>query len=178
MKRNILSKCLSAILAMLVMTAVALSSVSCAPPKLEEVKDDFTKLITDSVEVNRVLFGEGLSVYGDMSYDGERGTYYNIIYTKENGRLCAYYDKESGEYVTLRFGDKGESGAVYSDEEKGIYLYPTELEYSELPDAFLPADYRFVRTDEVAVTVNEITEMASKVYSEDYLADVFETLMG
>ena len=182
MKNNFLSRAVCFLLATLTITAVALSSVSCAAPKLEEVKDDFIRLIEGSEEINRILFGEGLSAYGDMSYDSETGIYYCIFYTKNEGKLCAYYDKESGEYVTLRFGDKGGTGAVYSDDSEGIYLYPSELEYSdhnkELPDSLLPADYKFVRTDEVAVTVKEITDMASAVYSEDYLADIFETLMG
>jgi hypothetical protein len=182
MRKNILSRAISGLLAMLMLAAVVLSTVSCSAPKLEEVKDDFARLIEESMEVNRILFGDGLSAYGDMSYHEESGIYYSIFYTKKDGKLCAYYDKGTGEYVTLRFGDKGETGAVYSNDETGVYLYPTELEYSdhnkELPDALLPTDYNFVRTDEVAVTVKEITDIASAVYSEDYLADVFETLMG
>ena len=183
MKKNVLSRAMSGLLAMLMVAAVVLSAVSCsAAPELEEVKDDFVKLIENSREVNRILFGEGLSVYGDMSYDAESGIYYSIFYTKNEGKLCAYYDKATGEYVTLSFGDKGGTGAVYSDAEKGIYLYPSDFEYSdynkELQDSLLPMDYNYVRTDEVAVTVKEITDMAAAVYSEDYLADVFETLMG
>ena len=168
---------------MLMIVAVLLSSAACsAAPELEEVKDEFVRLIEASNEVNRILFGDGLSVYGDMSYNEERGIYYSIIYTKNDGKLCSYYDKATGEYVTLRFGEKGETGVVYSDDEAGIYLYPSSYEYSdyntELSDALLPADYSYVRTDEVVVTIKEMTDMASAVYSEDYLADIFETLVG
>lgn len=160
------------LLAMVAVLAVAASSVSCAPPKLEEVKDTFAQLIEDSKEINRILFGDGLSVYGDMSYDEESGVYYSIFYTKEHGKLCAYYDKNKGEYVTLAFEDVADA----------VTLTPIDYEYtdynSDLPDAFLPPDYYFVRTDEVATSTSAIAELASKVYSEDYLADVFETLIG
>ena len=167
-----MKRIISGIIAIIALLVVCASTVSCAPPKLEEVKDTFAQLIEDSAEVNRILFGEGLSVYGDMSYDEERGVYYSIFYTKEHGKLCAYYDKNKGEYVTLAFEDAADE----------VTLTPIDYEYTdynaELPEAFLPADYHFVRTDEVAVTANEISEMAARVYSEDYLADVFETLMG
>lgn len=182
MKKMFIKQCVSLALAILMTAAVVLTSVSCAPPKLEEVKDVFAELIEGSAEVNRILFGSGLSVYGDMSYDEETKTYYCVFYNDSLGKLCAYYDKDTGEYVTLRYGEEGGTGAVYSDAEKGIYLYPSDYEYTDfnklLPDALLPADYNFVRTDEVCTTMNEITEMASKIYSEDYLADVFETMMG
>ena len=167
-----IKRIISCLLAIVATLAVASSAVSCAPPKLEEVKDTFSQLIKDSEEINRILFGDGLSVYGDMSYDEESGVYYSIFYTKEHGKLCAYYDKNKGEYVTLAFEDVADATT----------LTPIDYEYtdynSDLPDAFLPADYHFVRTDEVATSTSEIAELASKVYSEDYLADVFETLIG
>ena len=182
MKKKVTMRALGAVLGVILLSVTVLSSVSCGAPEMDEVRDTFVSLIEASEEVNRVLFGEGLSVYGDMKYDEETKTYYSIFYTKENGKLCAYYDKENGEYVTLRFGDKGEKDCVVSDEENGVYLYKTDIEYSDhnndLPDALLPSDYRFVRIDEVAISSSEIAEMAAKVYSEDYLADVFETLMG
>lgn len=182
MKKTFFKKVLSLALSAMLLSLTLLSAVSCAPPELWEVKDTYVSLIEESAEVNRILFGQGLSVYGEMSYDEESGIYYHVFYTKEHGKLCAYYDKTTGKYLTLRFGDKGETGAVYSDDEAEIYLYPSDFEYidfnKDLPDAFLPMDYSFVRLDEVAVSVKDISDMAAKVYSEDYLADVFETLMG
>lgn len=174
-----IKRIISGILAIISVFIVCACAVSCAPPKLEEVKDTFAKLIEDSAEVNRILFGEGLSVYGDMSYDEESELYYTVFYTKEHGKLCAYYDKARGRYITLAFeGDE----SVWVDEKTGTTLYATDYEYTdynpELPEALLPADYHFVRTDEVAKTASEIADIAAKVYSEDYLADVFETLMG
>lgn len=174
-----IKKIISFLLAIVAVMAVTASAVSCAAPKLEEVKDTFVQLIKDSEEINRILFGDGLSVYGDMSYDEESGLYYTVFYTKEHGKLCAYYDKARGRYITLAFeGDE----AVWVDEKTGTTLYATEYEYtdynSSLPEAFLPADYHFVRTDEVAATASEIADVAAKVYSEDYLADIFETLIG
>lgn len=174
-----IKRIISCILAIVAVMAVSASVISCAPPKLEEVKDAFVQLINDAEEINRILFGDGLAVYGDMSYDEESGLYYTVFYTKEHGKLCAYYDKHRGRYITLAFeGDE----SVWVDEKTGTVLYATEYEYTdynaELPEAFLPADYYFVRTDEVAATASEIADIAAKVYSEDYLADVFETLMG
>ena len=182
MKKSFISRVVGLALAAVMLSITLLSAVSCAPPELWEVKDTFVSLIEESEEVNRILFGDGLSIYGEMDYDSERGIYYTVYYTKNEGRLCAYFDNETREYTVLRFGEKGDEGAVYSDEEKGIYLYPSDAEYtdfnSELPDALLPMDYGFVRLDEVAVSVKEISDMAAKVYSEDYLADVFENMMG
>ena len=161
------------LLSLALVVCAVLPLISCAAPKLEDVKSTFTQLIEESLEVNEIIFGEGLSVYGDMSYDEEHGIYYSIFYTKEHGKLCAYYDKNKGEYVTLAFEDGAEDITLVT---------PIDYEYtdfnSELPEAFLPADYYFVRTDEVATSASEIAELAAKVYSEDYLADVFETLMG
>ena len=117
MEINMMKRIISGILAIIALLAVCASAVSCAPPKLEEVKDTFARLIADSAEVNRILFGEGLSVYGDMSFDEATGIYYSVFYTKENGKLCAYYDKATGEYVTLRYGDKGDTRSEESEDE-------------------------------------------------------------
>lgn len=155
---------------------------SCAPPEIDEVRDTFIDLIERSEEVNRILFGAGLSVYGDMSYDEATGTYYCEFYNKDEGRLVAYFDNDLREYVSLRYGNKGEGDPVYKNEEEGIYLYPSDVIYTDtnkdLPDSLLPAHYKYVRIDEVCTTINQITALASLVYSEDYLADVFETTMG
>ena len=177
MKRKLFCRFAAACL-VVIMTACA--AVSCAPPKLEEVKDTFTELIESSAEINQILFGEGLSVYGDISYDEETETYYTVYYTKADGKLLAYYDKESGDYRVLRFGKADEGEPTYSDEEKRIYLYPTDLVYVDNADGLPnePSDYKFVRLDERYGTMSEIAEAAAKVYSEDYLADVFEVTMG
>ena len=42
----------------------------------------------------------------------------------------------------------------------------------------MPSGYKFVRTDEICTSVNQITELASSVYSIDYLADIFEAILG
>lgn len=170
---------ISLALAMLLTVMAAMPLVSCAPPKLEEVKDIYVDLIKRSEDINQILFGDGLSVYGDMSYDEEREIYYYVFYTKNEGKLCAYFDKEQMEYVTLRFGEAGE-GAVYSDSENGIYLYPSDYEYNDdaglLPEA--PTDYRFVRFDERYVSLSALSSAAAEVYSEEFLRDVFENTLG
>lgn len=169
----------SLFLAMLLTVLAVAPLVSCAPPKLENVKEIYVDLIKRSADVNQILFGTGLAVYGELSYEPESKTYYSVFYTKELGKLCAYYDNTSREYVTLRYGEKG-AGAVYTDEEKGIYLYPCDYKYEDnggnLPEE--PMNYKFVRFDERCVTVNDISTLAASIYSEDYLGEVFENVMG
>lgn len=169
-------------LALILVCASVLPMVSCAPPKLDEVKDTFTKLIKDSENINRILFGDGLAVYGDMKYDEATKTYYTIYYHKDEGKVCAYYDNATREYKVLRYGEAGEGEAVWSKEELGIYLYPSSLKYVDdekgLPESLLPNGYKFVRSDEVCTSINDITALASAVYSIEYLADVFEATMG
>ena len=156
------------------------SCAACSPPELSEVKDTFIQLIEDSYSVNQILFGEGLSVYGSLKYDEESGVYYDIYTTAADGKLCAVYDKESKEYQVLRFGEEGD-GAVYSNKEAGIWLYETSLDYTDGAqglDADLPTGYHYVRLDERCTSINDITTLAYKVYSEDYLRDIFAITIG
>ena len=111
-------------LALILVCASLLSMVSCAAPKIDEVRDIFIELVESSSEVNRILFGDGLSVYGDLSYDEASKTYYCIFYNEEYGKLLAYYDSESHEYITLRFASQPDADdwvPVYKDEEKGKF---------------------------------------------------------
>ena len=170
------------ILALILICATVLPMVSCAPPKLDAVRDTFTDLIKRSENVNRILFGDGLAVYGDMKYDEATGTYYTVYYHSEKGKVCAYYDKDTHVYKVLRYGEAGEGSPVFENAELGIYLYPTDLVYTDfnsaLPEALLPSGYKFVRTDEACTTINQITALASTVYSTEYLADIFEATIG
>ena len=182
MKRSI-KKFFVRLIATLLLAVTAATLVSCGAPKLEDVKDTFTELIEDSFEVNEILFGEGLSVYEPLQYDEESATYYAVYTTKENGKLCAYYDNETKEYTVLQFGDEHQSGEmVYSDADNGVWLYKTELEWtdndSSLAGTTPPTGYRYVRLDERCTSVNDISSMAYKVYSEDYLRDVFSMMIG
>jgi len=177
------NKFFSRALALLLVLATLTSFAGCAAPKLEEVKDTFVALIEESLEINDILFGEGLSVYEPLKYDETLGVYYAIYTTKADGKLCAYYDNETKEYTVLRYGKEGESGElVYSDAESKIWLYKTELEFVDNADALTgqtpPAGYRYVRLDERCTSISEISAMAYKVYSEDYLRDVFSMLFG
>ena len=54
------NKILVRTVAILVLTVTALSLFSCGAPNLEDVKDTFVGLIEESLEVNEILFGEGL----------------------------------------------------------------------------------------------------------------------
>ena len=166
----------------MIMLVGSLSMISCAPPKLDDVKDIYIDLIERSVEVNEILFGDGLSVYGSLDYDEATKTYYNIYTTAADGKLCAVFDQETREYTVLRFGKEGESGElVYNNKEKGIFLYATDLEFKnegEGLSATPPSGYHFVRLDERITTLNGITSLAREVYSEDYLRGVFTALIG
>ena len=161
-----------------IMLMGVLSMTSCGAPKLDEVKGEFERLIKESYAINEILFGDGLSGYGNLDYDEATGIYDTLYYTTADGRLCAYRDTKKGEYVVLRVADADGEGCVFKNEEKGRYYFPTELTYDEgdrtLPET--PYGYRHVRTDERCTTVNEITALASTVYSEDYLADLFTIL--
>ena len=177
------NKILTGIVAILLVFATLAALSSCAAPKLDEVKDTFVSLIEASLEVNDILFGEGLSVYEPLKYNKELDVYYSIYTTKADGRLCAYYDNETKAYVVLRYGKAGESGELaYSDAEKGIYLYKTDLEFVDNADGLTgytpPVGYYYVRLDERCTSVSEISAMAYKVYSEDYLRDIFSMLIG
>lgn len=173
-------KSITSLLLALILTVGVLSLSSCAPPKLEEVKDEFIRLIKESYAINEILFGEGLSGYGNLDYDSQTGIYYTYYYTKTDGRLCAYRDTENGRYVVLRVSDADGEGCVYKNDEKGIYMFPTELEYDDanpgLPDT--PYGYRHVREEERCTSINEIATLASTVYSEDYLSDIFTIIFG
>jgi len=176
---NTAKRATSALLA-LIMLIAALGMTSCGAPKIDEVRDEFTALIKASFSVNDILFGDGLSSYGNLSYDEDTKTYYILYHTKNDGELCAYRDTEAGKYVVLKVTDTDGEGCVYKNEKKGKYYYPTDLEYVEadntLPDT--PYGYLHVRTDERCTTINEIAALSATVYSEDYLADMFTILFG
>ena len=166
----------------LVVLLSSISMISCAPPKLDDVREIYIDLIERSVEVNEILFGDGLSVYGVLEYDEATKTYYNIYTTATDGKLCAVFDQTTKKYTVLRFGKEGESGElVYENKAQGIFLYATDLEFEnegEGLSATPPNGYHFVRLDERITTVNGITSLAREVYSEDYLRGVFTTLIG
>ena len=170
-------KRLTALIITLLLVGNTMLLSSCAP-KLEEVKDEFIRLIKESYAVNELLFGDGLSGYGILEYDEASGVYYSNYYTVDHGRLCAYRDKSLGKYVVLSVRETETDGWVYKNETRGWYYYPTDLEYSEgprtLPDT--PYGYRHVRADERFTTINQLSAYAATVYSEDYLADLFTIL--
>ena len=169
--------------ACVIVLSSVLSLASCAAPKLEDVKSTFVSLIEKSIEVNEIIFGEGLSVYEPLTYDEEQGIYYTVYTTKANGKLCAYYDTETRVYTVLRYGAEGENGElIYSDKDNGIWLYKTDLEFVDtdpvLAGESAPVGFRFVRFDERCTSINELSALAYEVYSEDYLRDVLSMTIG
>lgn len=177
--KNVFKRIASGLLAA-VMLSAALVMTSCGAPSIDDVREDFAKLIEDSYNVNDILFGDGLSCYGNLSFDEESGTYYTLYTTKTDGDLCAYLNKDTNEYVVLAVKDEDGEGCIYKNESEGRYYYPTRLEYDEASDRLpeTPYGYLHVRADERCTTVNEIASLAATVYSEDYLADMFTMIFG
>ena len=177
--KKALKRTASLLLTLILIGNTVFFSSSCAP-KLEDVKDEFIKLIKDSYAVNELLFGDGLSGYGILEYDEASGVYYSNYYTVTDGRLCAYRDKKLGKYVVLSVRDTDGEGCVYKNEARGWYYFPTDLKYDEGPDDLpeTPYGYRHVRADERCTSISQLTTYAATVYSEDYLADLFTILFG
>ncbi len=175
MKKNLIKFLAAALVVVLTLPTL----VSCAPPKLDEVRGTFEALIEGSFEINEILFGDGLSTYGDLTYDAERKLYYTVYHTAADGKLCAYYDSESKSYKVLRFGEKGEGTPVYED--GGVCLYATSLTFEDdnkdLP-ASPPAGYDFVRADERCKSISDILNLAAAVYSEEYLRGITTTMFA
>lgn len=80
-KSNKIKKTSAAIFAALLLfvgTACSKSPIMTDPPPLEEVKGEFISLIEASVEINDILFGEGLPVYKRDGSDEDKQIYVDM----------------------------------------------------------------------------------------------------
>lgn len=110
MKRRPLKRILNLLLCSLLLSSMLLSSVSCGRIKdLTPYKEDFAALIEASMEVNEILFGDGLPVYSREETIGE------LYYSKEkDAEFVAYFKETTG---------KDFSEQLYTDTESKFRLY-------------------------------------------------------
>ena len=103
--------------------------------------------------------------------DTEKGVY---GYEIEN------YSFEHFVYLQAYKSPKKDSEPYYHDTEKGVYYYQlknyVEPKYDSFYDENDPVDYDFVRIDSGYLTIEEIKQAASRVYSAEYLSAVYKTL--
>ena len=163
---------------------------SCGTPKIEEVEGRLSELIEASYGVNDILFGEGPATYeraedpkASMKYyeaEGGQRYYYFYIDDAEAGKILAYRTKSYGDdynYLVLKSEEEDGKTALYFDGES--YYYEIDYVYRELEfyyDESFPEGYEVVRLDEEIRSCEDIKEYAKTVYSDEYLAEIYETL--
>ena len=174
------------LVAVLLAAAMLMASCGSQAPDIESVRADFTALIDASREINDIFFGAGLPVYersalgGTMSYDEASGTYYIYYDDPEAGMILKYYDSAEhvNKYLSVRtFDGAPEAGYVYS--KGNDYYYPTEYtepEGAAIYDENSPVYYDYVRDDCAYQSVDDIKAAAEKVYSREYLEDVYPAM--
>ena len=123
--------------AVVLLGSLCLSGCGSEPPALEDVYDRLVYVIEESMEINTVIFGEGLPVYEQGSDLCELNrTYYG--FNKYGVEMVMPYS---------RYGSTGEIRAamarVYSKayRESLDEMLFTGYAYSELQDAVMPAKY-------------------------------------
>lgn len=108
----------------------------------------------------------------DPYYVNEEKTVYGYVIEDYSFEQIVYLKAEESEKV---------GGALYyHDQEKGVYYYqikgyiePTYESYYTDSD---PYDYDYVRNDVGYLSILEIKEAASHVYSAEYLESIYETM--
>ena len=103
-------------------------------------------------------------------------------YSKENRYYYKIenYSYERMVYLKAEKSEKVGGSLYYHDEEKGIYYYQIKGYVEPTYESFYtdsdPSDYDYVRTDTGYLSVGAIKEAASKVYSAEYLASIYDTM--
>ncbi len=170
------------------------------PPEYSEIEDRFIELVEASAEVNMIFFGEGLPTY-ERVYDPRRSTkayaaeitdtdgtkknvtyyYYTVDDDKYNKVIAYRYDVTKGySYAEVVAAPDASRVAIYENPEESAYAYALEgyeekrheLYYSEAD----PKYYDYVRYDSGFRNVSDIKVKAEKVYSEDYLNAIYESM--
>lgn len=75
-RRKVISLTLFVVLAAM---TVGLTSCKTEPPLLEDVREEYIKLIEASAEVNKILFGEGLPLYKRDGTDEDKQIYKDMV---------------------------------------------------------------------------------------------------
>ena len=200
MKKRILSLIISVLL--LLSTCTALFSCS-KPPEYGEIEERFKWLVENSQDVNVILFGEGLptdprvydpwsnmKTYERLDENGEviigslgkplLGYYY---YTEDEnyGLIIAYRVSSTSETTYLQVTETKREGEteVYYNEEKGYYYYSTDYTPPEVARYYSssdPENYDYVSVTSDYLSIGEIKTAAEKVYSKEYLENLYESL--
>ena len=111
MKRRSLKRFLTLLLCSLLLSSFLFSSVSCGQKikDLTPYREDFAALIEASMEINEILFGDGLPVYSREETIGE------LYYSKEkDAEFVAYFKETTG---------KDFDEQLYTDTESKFRLY-------------------------------------------------------
>ncbi|MBQ9079616.1 MAG: hypothetical protein IJY27_00920 [Clostridia bacterium] len=177
--------------ALIILTLLSsLLLTSCGAPELGEIQDRVIELVEASYEINDIFFGDGLETYPrvekltdqSLTYNEKYGLYYLFFEAEGYGELCMYYDSEEKEYkfasvkkTSELTADDGEP--LLSDEESGLSFFASdyvepEIEYVYGEDSI--QDYDVVRADEKYLSIAEIKAAAEKVYTEDFLEQIYQ----
>ena len=178
----------------LCMMLPAITSCSKAP-EYSEIEDRLKELIEASYEINEIFFGEGLAIYERM-YDPksniqvlikpdpedatkERRIYYYELKDAELGRVIAFRSSYLSPYEYVQVLSEKDTARTSYYEEDGIYCYLlTDYEeptYEFFYDTKDPSDYDYVRDDTGYLTIQQIKDSASQVYSAEYLESIYDT---
>ena len=171
---------------------IAVVAAACLPlifrstaPEYSEIEERFKWLVTESAEINKVLFGTGLPTiervydpWEDMEVYKPEGSdkyiYYCYIQDKQYGEVLAYRAGvlDAKKYLRVSETPDPSATAVYSDTENSRYYYAIEG-YKE-PDAYYynsksPLNYDYITPNSPYASIDEIKAAAERVYSKDYL---------
>ena len=171
--------------------------VSCSkPPEYSEIEARFKELVEASYAINDIFFGEGLATYERVyepistlkiltqqnpeNSEEQIRFYYYEINDPTMGRVIAFRSSYllPYEYVQVLTAPDATRTAYY--EKNGVYAYllsdyvePTYPLYYDDSD---PSDYDYVHTDSGYLSINQIKEAASLVYSAEYLNSIYLTM--
>ena len=182
-----MKKIISLVLALIMLTVTL---TSCGAPKYEEIEERLKYLIEESYAVNEIIFGEGLETYERVYepkitlYRGEdKNYYYYELDDAELGRIIAYRGASDYtakyKYLLVSKDDREGEEPVFSGSDGNRY-YPieyTEKKYDFYYTESSPEGYDYVRFDGDITSIDQIKDLAERVYSKAYLEDiVYETL--
>lgn len=167
---------------------------SCSrPPEYAEIEGRLKELVEASYQINQIFFGEGLPTY-ERVYDPRSSTdvyrdeendkvyYYYEIKDPQLGRVIAFRDSYIAPFSYLQVLKEadGTRTPYYQDPAAKIYCYLlsqyTEPDFEFFYDKSDPEDYDYVRFDHQIQSIHQIKELASAVYSAEYLESLYDSL--
>lgn len=157
-----------------------------AAPTAEEITPRLRELVEASYSINDIFFGEGLPTYPrvekltdqPLSYDAEHDAYYLFFTDKTYGEMCMYYNKTNSEYIFMTVSPSGSeaNGDSYVAPDGRVF---TPVDYTEPEVEYVYTDddapnYDVVRLDCGYTTIESLKEAAGKVYSADFLEEIYQ----